>query len=389
MKRIHIATLGTHTAMSGAKVNIDTSFCEDVISTYDPKLHEAPLVIGHPKSNGPAYGWVQAISFSKDGLHVDPQQVNPEFGEMVEGGAFKKISPSFYAPDAPGNPTPGKWHLRHIGFLGAMPPAIKGLQAVQFSEEEDGILTIEFGEQDPSTLSRILRSIRDFFIDKHGQEEADKAISPWDLEHLERLAAQPDTTDPAFSENPEPETEETPAVPADDPRNGQSAPDAAAKTAELDKREADITARENAMKTKEDDMAKAAEAEADKKAETEAEEFAESLVKKGKLTPAQKPGAVTLVKDLIKRDGSIDFGEGEGDKPALDVLKDLLGATPKAVNFNEHSAPGDDDADGTIDFSDPVSISDAATAYQTAQKAKGKDITHAQAVRAIAKDNKA
>ncbi len=49
-------------------------------------------------------------------LSATPRQVDPAFAEMVEAGRFKKISASFYAPSASGNPVPGTYYLRHVGF---------------------------------------------------------------------------------------------------------------------------------------------------------------------------------------------------------------------------------------------------------------------------------
>ena len=51
----------------------------------------------------------------------------PQFTDWVAAGRYKKRSASFYTADHPSNPTPGKPYLRHVGFLGAQPPAVKGL----------------------------------------------------------------------------------------------------------------------------------------------------------------------------------------------------------------------------------------------------------------------
>ncbi|MBF0186018.1 MAG: hypothetical protein HQM06_16735, partial [Magnetococcales bacterium] len=59
-------------------------------------------------------------------------------------GRFKKISASFYPPDSPNNPTPGLFALRHIAFLGAQPPAIKGLPDAKFADDGPHI---EFQEE--------------------------------------------------------------------------------------------------------------------------------------------------------------------------------------------------------------------------------------------------
>ncbi|MDD3328310.1 MAG: hypothetical protein PHW25_14605 [Zoogloea sp.] len=104
---------------------------------YDPALREAPLCVGHPESNLPAYGWVARLAVNDAGrLVMDPHQVEPQFAEMVSGGRFKKRSAAFYPPQHPSNPKPGTWYLRHVAFLGAQPPAVDGLKDIQFSESE-------------------------------------------------------------------------------------------------------------------------------------------------------------------------------------------------------------------------------------------------------------
>ncbi|MEI9885919.1 MAG: hypothetical protein WDN08_05345 [Rhizomicrobium sp.] len=82
-------------------------------------------MVGHPSSDAPAYGWAAGLKMDGDRLVADVDQLDPGFAEIVKAGRFKKISPSFYEPDGKGNPKPGAYYLRHIGFLGAQPPAVK------------------------------------------------------------------------------------------------------------------------------------------------------------------------------------------------------------------------------------------------------------------------
>ena len=41
--------------MSGATIEFSEQDLQDIADSYDPKVHEAPLVVGHPKDKGPAY----------------------------------------------------------------------------------------------------------------------------------------------------------------------------------------------------------------------------------------------------------------------------------------------------------------------------------------------
>ena len=71
---------------------------------------------------------------------------------MVAAGAFKKISASFYSPSSPQNPVPGVYYLRHVGFLGAQPPAVKGLRNPAFADGEDGVISFEEFTPNPADL---------------------------------------------------------------------------------------------------------------------------------------------------------------------------------------------------------------------------------------------
>ncbi|MCZ9173755.1 peptidase [Escherichia albertii] len=138
MSAIHIFKAGTHTDMHGKKLPFTPDDLAACVKAYDPSVHEAPLVIGHPRTEDPAWGWVKALSLSGVDLMAEPAQLDPQFAEMVTDGRFKKVSASFYLPDSPSNPKPGVLYLRHVGFLGAQPPSVKGLKQVSFSETGPG-----------------------------------------------------------------------------------------------------------------------------------------------------------------------------------------------------------------------------------------------------------
>ncbi len=61
LEQIEILRTGQHTASSGKQVEIRPDDLERIAAGYDPKFHEAPVVIGHPENNQPAYGWVKGL----------------------------------------------------------------------------------------------------------------------------------------------------------------------------------------------------------------------------------------------------------------------------------------------------------------------------------------
>ncbi|MBS0354244.1 MAG: hypothetical protein JSR83_10140 [Proteobacteria bacterium] len=131
---IDIFRAGEHIDDSGVSHRFSQADVAGMAAFYNPALREAPLVIGHPETDGPAHGWVAGLRATPDGmLQMKPSQVEARFAEQLRAGRFKKRSAAFYPPNHPGNPSPGKWYLRHVGFLGAQPPAVAGLRDLAFS----------------------------------------------------------------------------------------------------------------------------------------------------------------------------------------------------------------------------------------------------------------
>lgn len=177
MTQIEIFKAGKRYDANGVLKDITVADLEKTVATYNPEYHEAPLVIGHPKSNNPAWGWVKGLSLDGDVLKADVDEVDAEFAEMVKDGKFKKVSAAFYLPDSPNNPHKGVLSLRHVGFLGAMPPAVKGLKQVEFAEDD---LFVEFSEH--PTPEPILN--------EPAQPEGEPEMSAEEKAELERLRAE-------------------------------------------------------------------------------------------------------------------------------------------------------------------------------------------------------
>lgn len=140
MKPIEIFKAGKRKDAHGTEVTLTRADLENVVKAYDVNVFEAPVVIGHPEHNHPAYAWVKGLKLEGDILKAELHQVDPAFSEMVSNGRYKKISASFYLPQSESNPKKGSLYLRHVGFLGAMAPAIKGLRNPTFSENEEGVI---------------------------------------------------------------------------------------------------------------------------------------------------------------------------------------------------------------------------------------------------------
>ena len=291
-----------HTDMSGVPRTFTPALLAQIAAAYNPARHEAPLVVGHPRHDLPAYGWVQALNYSDGsddqpaGLYALPGQVNADFADMVAAGAFKKISAAFYPPDAPGNPTPGQVALRHVGFLGAQPPAIKGLlppTVVNFADgDADGLMV--FGEDAASTT---------------------------DSTNTADTAAMGAAMDLSTTTTPPGETTVTEQ-------------EAAALKAHNEALAAELATLK-------------AQAEGQRIATIHAANlaFCESLVTSAKLLPVAKDVLVAALDhmDLARTpaaDGTaqaLTFGEGDAKKPLAQALRDVLQQAPAMVAFGEHA----------------------------------------------------
>lgn len=149
---IEVFRPGRHIDDQGGVHEFSPADVADIAASYDPALHEAPLTVGHPEHDRPAYGWVQGAHVNGAGhLAIASRDVEPQFAEMVASRRFAKRSAAFYPPTHPKNPTPGKWYLRHVAFLGAQPPAIAGLKEIQFADDAAGLVCFsEAGTPDPT-----------------------------------------------------------------------------------------------------------------------------------------------------------------------------------------------------------------------------------------------
>ena len=217
LKPLHLLKPGTFTDARGARVSFTAGDIEAMAGAYDPALHEAPLVVGHPAADAPAYGWIESLAGGADGLTGAPHQVDPAFAELVRAGRFKKLSVALYGPAHPDNPT-DSWYLRHVGFLGAKPPAVKGLRAAALGEANGGeavtVLELALGETDirphvVGGIARLLRGMREWLIGERDLETADRVLPSWDIEAVEGEEGRLRALDEAHSRFAEPDDDQT------------------------------------------------------------------------------------------------------------------------------------------------------------------------------------
>lgn len=367
-RAIHIFRPGRHTSMQGATIDFGESDLIATANAYDPARHEAPLVIGHPRADAPAWGWVGGLTADGGGLFAAPRQLDPAFAEMVRAGRFKKVSASFYTPDSPHNPVPGVWYLRHVGFLGAAPPAVKGLAPVNFAEgdTDEGCVSFDFAES-PGLLrwlADLFRGLREYVVEKDGAEMADRTIPSYAVSGLQEMAAASAAQAaeiPAFAENLTPPKEKSMQKQETPPAENINFAETKARADELERKVAYLTG----IARKE-----------------RASRLVDKALADGRLTPAQSVGLADFMAGLDE-EGTFDFAENGGKTTSMSpaaFMAAFLERLPKQVDFSE-AAPGGEEA---LDTSSN-DIAQRALAYCEEMRTRGVTVSITDAVAHVSK----
>lgn len=341
---IEIGRIGRFTSRAGKEYDFTAPRLSEVADGYDPQKFDAPLCIGHPATNSPAYGWVKGIRFDGDRLLANPHQVDPGFAKLVQEGKYKKISPAFWPPNDPLNPTKGKWSLRHVAFLGAHPPAITGLKpvnslnAAHFASSDDGAVIIEFAFQQEESM--------EVTTDPNGATGTDSDSLKKELKKEIR-------------------------------KGFEQGAEFAARENQLDEREKRNEEREKRIEARE------AQIRTD-----EITEFAAALIKEGQLLAPEQDGLVAFMAAL-NDDESIEFGAPDKrvkSKPGA-WLRGFLKGLPKRITRGE-LAGGEEPGSANVEFSAPDKAQIDAERFELHRKAlnyqaKNPNVDYVAAVKAV------
>ncbi|HBS7858694.1 TPA: hypothetical protein MAS61_003450 [Klebsiella pneumoniae] len=356
---------GTHTAMDGRTITFTPEDCIDLANSYDPSVSEAPFVIGHPSLTAPAYGWAERLEYRDGIVYAAPRQVNPAFAEAFNAGSYKKRSLSIYQPDSPGNPKPGHFYARHVGFLGAVPPGVKGLPDAQFAEASGDNGPLEFAlPWEADNLASLFQSIRDWVIQEKDIEQADSIIPQWRIQSILDSATddRKSSISPlAYAEENNVDPNQTTTVTAE----------------ELARRETALAGREEKLRVAEE-AAKQRDAKVRRDAVVS---YADGLVKAGSILPRQKNTVVEVLLSLDSTPLSFADGDATVNKTPEELLRDVLSQRPKVVDFSEKTGT----ADEPVDFADASALATAAQNYQAEQAEKGRVISMTDAVNHVKK----
>lgn len=320
-KKIKMLKPGTFKAMNGQKYSFTAADLQAAAAAYNPSIYAAGLVKGHPEHDAPRFGELESCEFNEFLLGV-PANVTPSFREEVNSGQYPYVSLSLYGKNHPDNPVPGVFYPRHLGFLGAMPPAVKDLGKVELGEDPGEIINlcarIEFGDYNDRLVYRILRGFKTLLSESVGHEKTESAVSEWDMEMLLENAVTPtepatETAVPSFAEKKE---------------TDMDAAALAAQKAELEKRE---------EKLKQQEAALAGETATRKRAEIAS--FVEQQVRDGRVLPVEKAKEIAIISFLegVAESDVIEFGEGDAKKsiPLGEAYRQSMAQRPQVIEFGE------------------------------------------------------
>jgi hypothetical protein len=119
---IEVFKTGTHTDSNGIQTTYSLEQINQIVQNYNLFVAKhpndlAPLVKGHPQSDSPAFGWIKRLVRKNNTIFADIVDIDAELIDDIEKKKFKNFSVALYP----------SLMLRHIGILGAVPPAVKGL----------------------------------------------------------------------------------------------------------------------------------------------------------------------------------------------------------------------------------------------------------------------
>lgn len=293
---------GQQTDSSGETQQWTIEDLDKIAHQYNSQeMHDAPVVVGHPRDDSPAYGWIKELKREGEMLLAYMDEVDSGLSKLINEGRYKKVSIALY-PD---------WTLRHIGFLGAIPPAVKGLKDVEYKDKDKigKILFYEYNnEQNGDILmnDNIKKELLNWLKASYNAEMANQVQTfLMELEKKYPPTTIPPPTTPKTAEQPIP----PPAGPAMSEKSDEKE-DKNEKTQEFKELEAKVQALQM------------------KNAELTFNEYFDKQVKEERLIPSQRE---SLKKNYMNALGS-NFTE---TNTALNDLKEFVESYRKSELLGE------------------------------------------------------
>ena len=374
---VEVFKAGSHIDSSGKPCTFTQADLDQMVSNH--ALGAAPAVLGHPKHDAPAYAWVGEYKRDGDTLFAKFKDINPAFEQGVKAGAYRNRSVSVYPDKACG------WRVRHVGWLGAAPPAIDGLAPCEFAALDADCL--EFAAPGYSLVwglesaARLMRKLRDQMIAKDGLEAADATLPQWEIDSMNESVTAARTQ---FNE-------------ANDAVGYFTSPgenDMNFTQADLDKARTDGEA---AAKATADAAAAtsftAAQAELTTLRKERQTERIDAQIKdlkaKGIILPADEAGLAQFMAAQEDEAGEFSFSKAEGGVATTTRAKwfsDFMASRKPVIKLG--GSKGEDQGDA-VDGTDAHSLAQSAQSFMKDQAGKGITVSLPEAVAHAARQAKA
>ncbi len=374
---IDIFRAGTQTASNGSTFTFSIGDLQQVVNSFNPTIFRPPLILSHDTGgkcdralaeDELCYGIPDYLKLVGNTLKAGFKKIAPQMVNWVRSGRLHSVSSSFYLPNSPNNPYPGKLSLRHIAALGSTPPAVKGLAALNFNiySYEEGVVNFDMPVNSVAQLTAdLFQRFREYLIGKESLEVAESVLpadaiaqlrSMGDSESM--LLAQISNLNMRISELEQEEEDEdeeeegmtssyaemmdymkamkaagmtvadvasATGMSEEDTTsicNGTKKPTPKQKKALNDllmNNSADMSEREEALRLREEALA-LRETEIEKQQVTD---FVEGLIKQGKIIAAKRDDTVTLLLSCPHND-NVEFSQGSKTprQALMDSLKD-------------------------------------------------------------------
>ena len=362
---IDVCRAGTWRDMAGRDVRLDEGRLDRIVQSH-ADAGPAPVVVGHPETDAPAYAWIDGLRRVGDRLQAKLRDIAPAFREAVEAGRYSGRSIALQGDT-----------LRHLGFLGGRAPAVPGLAPTCFASAPEAV--IAFADDDQAALAgrqpaAHSESQRTAAAEEHEVDGHESTSSTTVKEG--RAAEQPGARDRA------------PRREARSQASGAST----RRLRETNKRETALAAREAAL------LAREAAAAADER-QRAAEATIAPHVEAGRILPAERAGLVALLASFD--DGQADAGDGaesghttiafatasggEERMPPAAILERFIEGLPRRVDYRTLAGgpvPGASGLPGTHEKAgeDSERIAAEARALMAAEAERGLTLTPAEAV---------
>lgn len=291
---IKIFRAGRHTDADGEEREYTEEAVKRIADVYNgQRAHVAPAVKGHPRDDEPAHGWVDKLRYSGGELFATFREVTSDFAEELKAGRYKFRSIALYPSGL----------LKHVGFLGAVPPAVKGLGEIpQFA---DGVRCLFFADDAPHEESNSNQPTNkgQTQMDEQAQQQLTELITGLSASVKELLAELRAAKKPEGSQPPAGEKEEAKTEEGTPPASFSEQRDLEAKVRGLQQ-------------------------------EVRAAQFREFLNGDGlktRVTPAMQPKVITLLNCLADGEKTLKFSDAAGtekEATAVDLFKELLSGLP-------------------------------------------------------------